>query len=830
MSTPVRPKDSIRWKLATAMVGLIAVLLAALTFFQVRSQRETMDGELARRVALMRKVLDGQGRTLSESLAHQAENDIAALNFSNLGEVARAAVKESREIQVLYAIVMDTNRVAFVHTARQELEQEPLKDADAQFAARQDRRTARELASPDGAVMEFLTPIRVGKNHWGVLRLGVSLASLNQEIDRAHSAMREQTHAFIRRSTLTFIGYIALALAIVWWLSSFITQPLQRLTQSAQQLSTGNFAAAADIKIAKRDEVGVLAEAFVAMAGNLERSYAQLEEYNRDLALKIEERTRELARMTLAAEDARKQAEDASSAKSSFLASMSHELRTPLTAIIGFSELLLADAEADGRLEAVEDLTRIMDSARHLLNLINEILDLSKIEAEKMDLHLERFEVAQVIREATNTITPLATKRGNRLVVDAPAGLGFIHADLVKLRQSLLNLMSNANKFTEKGEVRLTVRREPRPQGEFIVLAVGDTGIGMTPAQMGKLFQAFQQAESSTSKKFGGTGLGLVITRKFCELMGGSVRVESELGKGSVFTIELPADVQKPEKPAKPEPKPVAANTASQAPVTVSNVPVVLVVDDDTNVHRLVEKALKDTHCSLRYATNGRDALALARELRPAVITLDVDMPVQDGWCTLTALKSDPALAAIPVVMMTMSTSDSPLGYTLGAAEFLPKPVEAATLARVLHNLTHHAPDGHVLLVEDDAALRQMMRRMLEAEHATVVEAENGARALELLRRARPGLILLDLNMPVMDGFAFLREFRRHAEWEQIPVVVLTARMLDDQEHEFLAQSSRGILAKGDRVRADLVHAVQHYLHEHPLHDSTAPEPAPTPH
>jgi signal transduction histidine kinase len=346
---------------------------------------------------------------------------------------------------------------------------------------------------------------------------------------------------------------VLLGMVVIAWLSALISKPLQRVTESARQLATGDFTAASNLDIRSQDEVGVLADAFTKMADNLQRSYAQLEESNRTLELKVSERTRELARMAQLAEEARQQAEGANSIKSSFLASMSHELRTPLTAIIGFSEMLLAEAKNEGRAEEADDLERIMDSAKHLLNLIHEILDLSKIEAQKMEMHLERFELADIIQEVGNTITPLVKKKENKLVITAAPGLGSIHADLTKLRQSLLNLLSNANKFTDRGEVELKVERFTRAGAAFIRFAVRDTGIGMTSAQMGKLFQAFQQADSSTARKYGGTGLGLVITRKFCEMMGGSVSVTSELGKGSTFTIELPAEGWKPEaKPAPP--------------------------------------------------------------------------------------------------------------------------------------------------------------------------------------------------------------------------------------------------------------------------------------
>jgi len=830
MEPPPKIRRGIRWKLLVTMLGLIVGLLAVLSWIEIRESQQLIERETEKRVKLMHDVLVARGEGAASQLAKEVGNHITGGAFSAVSDVVTNATR--LDAQLSYAIVLNKEAQALVHVGeRGALVHDLIRDGelkqytgeDDRYAARQTNNVPRDVFVNGTEVLEVIAPVFNGNERWGVLRLGYSLASLRNEIAKSRRETNNQVRAVITRSVATAVGMVLLGMIVVAWISALISKPLQRVTESARQLATGDFSAASKLDIRSQDEVGVLADAFTKMADNLRRSYAQLEEYNRDLALKVEERTRDLAKMTVAAEEARKSAEGANSAKSSFLASMSHELRTPLTSIIGFSELLYSDAEAEGRTEAMEDITRVMDSAKHLLGLINDILDLSKVEAQKMELHLERFEVAQLIKDVASTIAPLAAKRGNTLVVDAAPDIGTMTADLVKLRQSLLNLMSNANKFTEKGELRVTARRVARHEGDFISLAISDSGIGMTPGQLAKLFQAFQQADSSTSRKFGGTGLGLVITKKFCELMGGSVEVRSEIGKGSTFEMHIPAEVRKPgAKPAEP-PAPSATPKLSEAVAPLlpgfaakPDCPVVLVVDDDTNVHRLVEKALRDSPCTLRFASNGREAIELARQIHPAVITLDVDMPVKDGWSTLKELKSDPALAAIPVVMMTMSTTDSRLGYTLGAAEFLPKPVEAATLARVLHNHTCRAIDGHVLLVEDDATLRQMMRRMLEAEKIAVVEAENGVRALELLKHARPSFILLDLNMPVMDGFSFLREFRQHPEWEDIPVVVLTARMLDEQEHEFLVETSRGILQKGDRVRADLVHTVQHYLHDHP--------------
>jgi PAS domain S-box-containing protein len=491
---------------------------------------------------------------------------------------------------------------------------------------------------------------------------------------------------------------------------------------------------------------------------------------------------------------AKDQAEVASRAKSEFLANMSHELRTPLNAIIGIAEMLREDAEEAGRGEDAEPLARIHRAGKHLLNLINEILDLSKIEAGKLELNLEDVEVASLLRDAVTTAEPLAAKNGNRLDILLADGVGGVRADPTRLRQIVLNLLSNACKFTERGTVTVETQRD-RGAGDRIEIACADTGIGMTPEQVERLFQEFTQADASTTRRYGGTGLGLAISRRLARLMGGDITVVSQPGRGSRFTLELPAAVLGAPAEATPSVAPIAAGDGR-----------VLVIDDEETVRDLMRRFLTREGLEVVTAKDGEEGLALARELKPAFITLDVLMPGLDGWSVLEALKADPNLAGIPVVMLTI-LDERNKGYALGAADYVTKPVDRERLRGILARYRGTAPGGRrVLVVEDDPDTRAWLCRTLRDEGWAVAEATNGREGLARLAEAVVDLVLLDLLMPEMDGFEFLEELRRgQAGNNRVPVVVITAADLRREDHERLNGSVLKVLQKAAHSREELL-------------------------
>ncbi len=522
-------------------------------------------------------------------------------------------------------------------------------------------------------------------------------------------------------------------------------------------------------------------------------------EANRGLQ-RLNERLEEtVQRRTAEVIEARDQAIEANRAKSAFLASMSHELRTPLNAIIGYSEMLLEDArEHDSQAQFRDDLESIQSAGRHLLSLINDILDLSKIEARKMELYFEHFDVRGMIDEVVSTIGPLAEKNRNKLLIECAPDVGTMRSDLTKVRQSLFNLLSNAGKFTFDGEIELRVERTVDDGGEWLTFTIRDTGIGMSKDQLAKVFDAFAQADSSSTRHFGGTGLGLTITRNFCQLLNGEIDAESTPGEGSVFRMSLPA------KPISAQPvadgeRPVPAAADMPVPPTPeAGARTVLVIDDDPNARDILCRHLRSQGVHAQTADSGLDGLRAARDLKPDAILLDVLMPRMDGWTVLTALKTEPALAGIPVVMVSM-LEDREIAFSLGAADYLTKPVDKIQLRAALDRHCPAPAHRRVLVMDDDPAVCDHLRHILEKDNWTVTVAENGTAGLACLAEAMPDVILLDLIMPEMDGFEVIGQLRRDARWRTVPVIVVTAKNLTTEDRlrlngavERLVKKTRG--------------------------------------
>jgi signal transduction histidine kinase/DNA-binding response OmpR family regulator len=623
-----------------------------------------------------------------------------------------------------------------------------------------------------------------------VEELKLAIKADQDELGPRAEAEIDQAVAIASTTTLASVALGALA---AWFIGFGVSRPIRKMSDTMRELAAGNL----DVEIpmsGRRDEIGEMA----AAVGIFKQSM-----------IEIHRLSEEQRRTAVQLSEAKEAADSASQAKSAFLASMSHELRTPMNAILGYSEMLMEEAEDQGQDDFVPDLKRINEAGTHLLTLINDVLDLSKVESGKMEAFAEAIDLGALVDQVVGTAQPLMEKNGNELRVEREPQLGSAHQDLTKLRQSLLNLLSNAAKFTRSGTITLRARRELRGGADWLTFAVSDTGIGIPPDKLVQVFEEFGQAEDSTSREYGGTGLGLPLSRRFCQLLGGDLTLESRVGQGSTFTIRVPATLPGTAMEAAQQ---QLAKGETEAGVTRKGDagPTVLVIDDDPEARDIIERLLRKDGVAVVTAGGGEEGLRLAREIRPAVITLDVVMPDMDGWSVLRALKADPELREIPVVMLTM-IDDKSRSYALGATDYLTKPVDRQRLQDALARYYASDESGPVLLVEDDVAARGMAARTLEKLGCETIEAGNGREALDRLAEVKPGLVLLDLMMPVMDGFEFLLEMRANPDWQDVPVIVLTGKDLTSEDRRALSGRVEQIVEKGagsNEEVASLVHGL----------------------
>jgi len=487
-------------------------------------------------------------------------------------------------------------------------------------------------------------------------------------------------------------------------------------------------------------------------------------------------------------ETARDEARDASDQKTKFFANMSHELRTPLNAILGYGEMLYEDCEDLGYDDLLPDLKKITSSGTHLLSLINNILDLSKIEAGKMELFVTSFEIENMVQTIKDVSEPLAAKNDNGFVINLDGAMGSMSQDETKLRQCLTNFLSNGFKFTKNGTVTLDVKARMEGDVEFVDFAVIDTGAGMSPEGVAKVFEEYTQAERSTSANYGGTGLGLPISKKFAEMMGGDVIVTSEEGVGSVFTMSVPREC--------PE------YNDDEVDSNVINLDdqdnLVVLVDDDVAMHDLIKRTITKLNLTLLGATNSEKGMELIREVKPKLILLDVLMPGRDGWSLLKECKTDQELKDIPVIMISQ-LNQSNLASSLGANDYLTKPIDRShfinTLKRIMGTDTQNQK---VLVIDDDKDVRELLSRLLKDAGYRPIDARDGKEGLERTKD-EPALIILDLEMPRMDGFEFLDNYIKSvSEEKRAPILVFSGKDLTDVQEDLLKERVVGLVKKDD--------------------------------
>ena len=540
------------------------------------------------------------------------------------------------------------------------------------------------------------------------------------------------------------------------------------------------------------------------------------EEGQRTATLGVSRDTTERKQYEAELQEAKEAAEAANRAKSAFLASMSHELRTPLNAIIGYGEMLEDLTLEQGLDEIATDLGRITSSGRHLLSLINDILDLSKIEAGKINLYLESFSLANLINDAVLGTAALVEQNNNQLEILIAPDLGHVYADVVKMRQILLNLISNAAKFTQNGIVTIRAEREKSDPVDLITVQVQDTGIGMTAEETERIFQAFTQADDSTTRRYGGTGLGLTISSKFSELMGGSISVESSPGVGSTFTVHLPARVTSPAERITSAgvllEEPNEDTTIIRAAPTRG---VLLVIDDDAADRDRMVRWLHKEGYRVYAAATGERGLKLAQKLQPLAVVIDVHLTQADGWQTIAEIQADAVFGQIPIVVTSVLDMTEQKQLVGGRMLYLPKPLERDTLTAVINQhiqFPHEKaqPRLRILLVEDNYPLRHLMSLSLEKSGWEVREAVDALMALELLEdiETLPDLIVVDLMLPQMNGFELIDRIRQMPHTAPIPIVVITAKKLTGEEHAQLESKVEHVLYKGFYTQTELLHRI----------------------
>ncbi|MCC7212702.1 MAG: response regulator [Candidatus Brocadia sp.] len=583
---------------------------------------------------------------------------------------------------------------------------------------------------------------------------------------------------------------ILMIVAIIFLTTGKLMRPIERLTATVAAITrTGDLTTKVDIL--SKDEVGQLGRAFNDMSTKLQSTYATLEQ-------RIAEKTAHLQQAVIALERANKM-------KSEFLANMSHELRTPLNAIIGFAEVLRDKIAGDLNEEQTDFVNDIHSSGSHLLQMINDILDLSKIEAGKMELQYGVFPVPAAIEEVYTIIKGLASKKHLELKTVILTDMKSIEADRVKFKQVLYNLLSNAIKFTpENGKIVL----EAGVMEDMLQVSVSDTGIGMKSDDQQKVFKEFWQADSSFARKYEGTGLGLALTKRIVEMHGGKIWFESEYGKGSIFSFSLP--VKAAVKTT--EPKEIKAKPRQTIPAGVKDAKTVLVVEDDRMAADLLTLYLTNAGYNVVVAVDGEEAIKKAKEYQPFLITLDVMLPKKDGWDVLSELKNSQDVAPIPVIIVSM-VDNKDLGFSLGAVEYLMKPIDRTKLIDIVNSCIpaerNTGKSMKVLVVDDDEKAVKYMSSVLEKAGFDVLKAYSGKAGINLAINNNPDLMILDLMMPEVSGFDVVETLRNHPTAKGIPIIICSAKDITPEDKKILNGHILAIVQKSSHTKEDLLSTIK---------------------
>lgn len=743
-------RKSIRRQLILGITLLHSVLMTIFVFDLIERQRHFLYQEATEKA-----------QAVAEMLAANSSSWVLASDVVGLSEIL---THQKHYPDLNYALIMSMRGQILAHTDTGAIGQYLADEVSRKLLFDSDT-PKTEVVFQNSHFLDVAAPIVSSGKLIGWARVGISL----QE-------MQNSLHVIFREGLIYIMLAIIIGIIFSILLANSLTSGLSNLLLVIEKVKLGERNIHADEN--RLDEIGYLGKGFNAMLSAVKESDEKMKE-------------------------ARQVAEAANIAKSQFIANMSHELRTPLNAVIGYSEMLQEEYDELNPEETLSDLGKINAAGKHLLNLINDVLDLSKIESGKMEIFNETFDIPKMLHHVLSTVEMLVKQRGNELKFSCDESVGLMHADLTKMRQILLNLLSNASKFTDHGSVSLEVTGFEHKNAAWVRFIISDDGIGIPLEKQHLLFHAFKQVDGSTTRKYGGTGLGLVISKRFIEMMGGSIQLCSAPGQGTTFTVELPTKIAAPRSP---DVTTTAEKMPAEKPATI------LVIDDDMTTRELLTRHIGKLGYHVVVAETGQKGLELAQHIQPDAITLDVMMPGMDGWMVLTELKKHEELQHIPVIMLSM-VENQELGYSLGASEYLLKPIDQQQILRVLQK--YRAVKQHdylIMVVEDDQMTRDLTKEMLQRHGWHVTLASNGKIALSMAEQRPPDLILLDLMMPEVDGFEFIARLRRQEKLKNIPVIVLTAKDLTQADRLYLTESVNAIFQKGAYHRDDLSTQLQELL------------------
>ena len=610
-------------------------------------------------------------------------------------------------------------------------------------------------------------------------------------------AVTDRLRSYAMIVVSVFLASLLVALLTSRIFQRRISKPMTELARTARIVSRKKNYSIRAAATGSHDELSTLVEAFNEMLDQIQENEAALRKAHDELEQRVEERTAQLADANKELDLRNREVQRATEMKSKFLASMSHELRTPLNAIVGFSDLLAEQTAGQLNDKQKRFVNHIKQGSAHLLQLINDILDLSKIEAGQIELHCETFQVNEALPEVLSTIRPLAMAKQitveHKLASDLP-----VFADRVRFKQILYNLLSNAVKFTPKdGRIDIDCYEE----GEAVCLSVTDSGIGIRPEDQKLVFEEFRQVDGGRASAQQGTGLGLAITKRLVEQQGGKITLESEFGKGSRFTVALPLSRETYSEPQQTSASGVGATLVSSAK---SN-PLILVVDDELPARELLTNYLSPAYRVVT-AESGAEATEKAKQLLPDAVILDVLMASGNGFETLVALRKEPQTANLPIIILSI-IDQKEVGFALGATDYLVKPIRRPVLLETICKYVPRDSDDEstVLLVDDDVKTLELLEETLRSVGYETQSVQTGARALEVLSSKLVGAVLLDLLMPGMDGFQVIRRIRERETLRDLPIFVMTGKTLSSEEIALISSETQALFRKDGHWQSQLL-------------------------